>query len=117
MANQAKRWTEAKARQLIEEWEESGESLAGFARERGLHPQRLAWWRKRLRPSEWAPASVATRLAPSTLVPVSVRGAAVERAAAATVELGDAVRIELGVLDGASAKWVAALARALGCAR
>jgi hypothetical protein len=42
-------WTEADARRVLADWERSGITLEAFARSRGLVPQRLAWWRKRLR--------------------------------------------------------------------
>lgn len=42
------RWGEATARRMLQEWEESDQSLAGFARERGVGVERLSYWRKRL---------------------------------------------------------------------
>ena len=115
--NGTARWTAATAKRVLDEWTASGESLGGFARRRGVQAQRLSWWRKRL---GWAPtarggASVGT-IAP--WVPVTVAGDAQTGAtsAAATIELGHAIRVELRSLDRASAAWVATLARALGAA-
>lgn len=43
-----KRWTEIEARGAIRAWRKSGQPLATFARERGLHTQRFYWWLKKL---------------------------------------------------------------------
>jgi hypothetical protein len=42
-------WTEVEARGVLEAWKKSGQSLEGYARSRGLVPQRLHWWKKKLR--------------------------------------------------------------------
>ena len=100
----ASRWTESEARGVLAQWRSSGESLAEFARRRGVQQQRLAWWLKRL-------GSVA---APAFL-PVAVRGEVewpVVGAAVAIDAAGD-VRVELRALDAASAEWVALLSRSL----
>ena len=41
-------WTEVEARGVLEGWKKSGQSLEGYARSRGLVPQRLHWWKKKL---------------------------------------------------------------------
>ena len=41
-------WTEVEARGVIEAWRKSGTAITDFARERGIVPQRIYWWRKRL---------------------------------------------------------------------
>jgi len=33
---------------VLESWRRSGKSIERFARERGLTPQRLYWWKKKL---------------------------------------------------------------------
>jgi hypothetical protein len=93
-------WTEADARRVLADWEGSGETLEAFARSRGLVPQRLAWWRKRLRSAR---PEASTTL---TLVPAAVIGAATT-APAAVVRLPHGIVIEI---DGVSPAWVAALA-------
>ena len=40
--------TEARWRALVREQEESGETVKGFARSRGLSPATLYWWRSAL---------------------------------------------------------------------
>jgi hypothetical protein len=41
-------WTEIEARGVLEAWKRSGLSLDAYARGRGLVPQRLHWWKKKL---------------------------------------------------------------------
>jgi hypothetical protein len=41
-------WTEVEARGVLEAWKKSGQSLEGYARSRGLVPQRLHWWKTKL---------------------------------------------------------------------
>ena len=57
-------WREADARVVVAAWQESGETIAAFARHHGIDRQRLARWRSRLEPP--TPAAVqfhAVRLA------------------------------------------------------
>ena len=99
-------WTEADARGVLAEWEQSGKTLEAFARSRGLVPQRLAWWRKRLR------AARPETNAALTFVPAAV----ISAAPAATATLTAALRLADGMvieIEGASPAWVAALAREL----
>ena len=107
------RWTAEEARQILEEWSTSGETLNAFAKGRGLVPQRLWWWQKRLgerrRPAaEGAPVGTAPAFLPVTVRPL------VGEAVLATVAIVGGLRVELHALDDASAIWVASLARALG---
>jgi hypothetical protein len=41
-------WTEVEARSVLAAWKRSGLSVEKFARARGLVPQRLYWWKKKL---------------------------------------------------------------------
>ncbi len=43
-----RRWTEEEASEALVAWEESGLELTAFAIDKGLDPQRLARWRRRL---------------------------------------------------------------------
>jgi hypothetical protein len=106
----AGRWTEQDARRVLEELDKSGETVAGFALRRGLVPQRLFWWRKRLE-------RVATCESKPTFIPVTVRAAAAWREAervAVVVTAGDGVRVEVREVDAATAVWVASLVLQLG---
>jgi len=53
MANMAnrrhwKQWSEEHAGQVLDEADRSGLSDPRFARDQGIQPNRIAWWRKRL---------------------------------------------------------------------
>lgn len=41
-------WTEVEARGVLDAWRKSGLTLQEFAQGRGLVPQRLSWWKKKL---------------------------------------------------------------------
>lgn len=41
-------WTEVEGRAALGAWKKSGLSLEKFALERGLVPQRLYWWKRKL---------------------------------------------------------------------
>lgn len=41
-------WTEVEARGVLEAWKRSGFGIEKFARSRGLVPQRLYWWKRKL---------------------------------------------------------------------
>jgi hypothetical protein len=43
-------WTEVEARGVLDAWKKSGLGLGEFARSRGIVPQRLNWWKKKLAP-------------------------------------------------------------------
>lgn len=99
-------WTESDARRVLAEWERSGHSLEAFARSRGLVPQRLAWWRKRLRASR-SETSAALTLVPATVIDTA---AVAPAGPAAMIRLAHGIVIEI---DDVSPAWVAALAREL----
>lgn len=43
-----KQWSEAEAREVLAAWRVSGVSAHAFARQRGVSPHRLSYWRQRL---------------------------------------------------------------------
>lgn len=107
-------WSEDDARRILDELAASGETVTAFARRRGLVPQRLSWWQKRLagrRPA--SPTGGGGQELAASFLPVVLREAAPEVAPAA-VELGGGVRVELRSLDRTSALWVALVCQALG---
>ncbi len=57
-------WTEIEARGVLEAWKRSGVGIEKFARSRGLVPQRLWWWKKKLgiRKDASVPALVPVRV-------------------------------------------------------
>ena len=48
-------WRETEARVMVEAWQNSGESLSGFARRHRVDPRRVARWAVRVDGSEPAP--------------------------------------------------------------
>jgi len=83
-------WTEADARRVLADWKRSGITLEAFARARGLVPQRLAWWRKRLGITSSEPSTSLT------FVPAAVIGSAAAAAGpAAMIRLPHGIVIEL----------------------
>jgi hypothetical protein len=98
-------WTEVEARSVLGAWKKSGQSIERFARSRGLVPQRLYWWKKRL--------GVDRALA---LVPVRVADARLEarRGEPVTVLLrsGHMIKVGRDFDESAFARVVALLERA-----
>ena len=101
-------WTPEEARRVLDEAEQSGESLAAFARRHDLGPARLYWWRKRLAANSRTAAMATPTLA---LVPAMVvRGPAV----AVVIRLRGDVTIEIAdAAPSAVVAIVAELARSL----
>src|ERR1700761_6740173 len=62
-------WSEHEARGVLSAWRKSGESLERFAKNRGLVPQRLRWWRSKL---EGKSGAVVRSESPLALLPVQV---------------------------------------------
>jgi hypothetical protein len=62
-------WSEHEARAVIAAWRKSGLSVEKFAEHRGLVPQRIYWWRKKLEPPTKALVKADSALA---LLPVQV---------------------------------------------
>jgi hypothetical protein len=63
-------WTEVEARGVLEAWKRSGASIEAFARARGLVPQRLYWWKRKL--------GIAGRRARAALVPVRLAESSID---------------------------------------
>jgi hypothetical protein len=90
-------WTESDARQVLDEWRQSGQTIAAFARDRRVSAPRLYWWRRRL--------PKASAVAPSlSLVPAKI----VMRtdAASIVIRLPSGITIEMA---NASPSMVAAI--------
>jgi hypothetical protein len=98
-------WTEVEARSVLGAWKKSGLSIERFARNRGLVPQRLYWWKKKL--------GVDRALA---LLPVRVTEARIEarRGEPVTVLLrsGHMIKVGRDFDESAFARVVALLERA-----
>jgi transposase-like protein len=58
-------WSKDEARRVLARAEREGKSITMVAREEGVSPQRLYWWKKRLRGEEPSPSSfVEVRITP-----------------------------------------------------
>ncbi len=102
------RWSEHEARGAISAWRKSGLSIEQFARERGLVPQRIYWWRKKLEGSgKPAAKSTAMALLPVQVTPPSrqTRGEPV----AVFLRTGHIVKVGRGFDEEAFARVVAVL--------
>jgi len=99
-------WTRDQAREVLEKQRDSGEGITVFARSMGFVPQRLFWWKSRLRDVE-LPETRA-----QTFVPVVIRQDLTVSGAHLSVELGDGILVHVHQVDAASAGWVALLAAA-----
>jgi hypothetical protein len=97
-------WTETDARVVLDQWRQSGDSLAEFARKRGVSAARLYWWRKRLGEQERSTTLI-------SLVPAQVTGGVgSDDGFGVVVRLPNGISIERG---DASPAWVAELIREL----
>jgi hypothetical protein len=90
-------------RVLIDEWRASGTTATEFARLRGLSATSLAYWNSKLRDE------ATTRSAPR-LLPVHVASSTAVQGSEFELVVG---RLSVRFEEGASPKYVAALARAL----
>ena len=80
-------WPEADARVIIEAWQQSGETVAAFARRLGVDPRRVSRWAGRLSTSEPTPVH---------FHPVRVASAgAGDRRASIEIELGGGRRLRV----------------------
>ncbi|MBX3198270.1 MAG: hypothetical protein KF894_09005 [Labilithrix sp.] len=104
-----KRWTQAKARSVLEACAASGLSVRSFAEREGLEPHRLYRWSKRL--GIVVRARRRTREAQTTQAPAFVplvlkRGAA---RSAVVIRHGESTTLEIDDATGVSPAWVAAI--------
>ena len=84
-------WNEAYARVLLAEFQESGVSLAEFARRHGIRPGRVAYWQSRLGEAPAAPQFLPVSL------PAELGGAPHHGAVDVTISNGWVVRANPGV--------------------
>ena len=113
-----KRWSTAEARPIVEAWRESGETLRTFARSRGIDPQRLWWWSRRLAGAQQRPLASPGAI---TLVPLRVRQGTGSRAGIGSerwleVVLGTApVRVPAGFDPAVLCALLRAVHEAVSC--
>jgi hypothetical protein len=102
-------WSEHEARGVLSAWRKSGQSLERFAKERGLVPQRIRWWKAKL---EGKSTALVRAQSPLALLPVQVtEPVAPKRGEPVAVYLrsGHIVKVGRGFDEEAFARVVALL--------
>lgn len=99
-------WSEVEARGVLEAWRRSGLSIERYARQRGIVPQRLHWWKRKLSTAEKATAPEPEPV----LLPVRVKSES-RRGEPVTVLLrtGHMLKVSHGFDEDAFARVVALL--------
>jgi hypothetical protein len=99
-----KRWSQAQARQVMEQWRASGKSAVAFAAEQGFSATRLAYWTKQLE-------AVAPQGPRFVAIPITARSTTTSRGTLGVeIEL-DGLRLRVG--DDVDVRYVARLVAAL----
>ena len=101
-------WSEHEARGVLTAWRRSGQPLERFAKERGLVPQRIRFWRDKLE----GKGTVATGSQPLALLPVQVTEPAHPKRGepvAVYLRTGHVVKVGRGFDEEAFARVVALL--------
>lgn len=98
-------WTEVEARAVLAAWRKSGQSVQAFAKERGIVPQRLRWWKAKL---DGKSTAVSAR-AEIPLVPVRVVDAKRGEPVVVLLRSGHMVKVGRGFDEVALARVVAVL--------
>ena len=102
-------WSEHEARGVLSAWSKSGQSLERFAKDRGLVPQRIRWWRNKL---EGKSTALARSPGPLALLPVQVTEPAPSKRGepvAVYLRSGHIVKVGRGFDEEAFARVVAML--------
>ena len=98
--------TEDYARQVLARAERDGRSIKALAREQGVSPRRLYWWKKRLRDED--------ARSRSSFVEVSIYGATADAAVRGQMCNGRSVAVWRG-FDAATLARLLALVKATEC--
>jgi hypothetical protein len=101
------RWSEHEARGVLSAWRKSGLPLEQFAKARGIVPQRIRNWRKKLGDG----ADDASKTAPVALLPVQVTGPRRGEPVAVYLRSGHVIRVGRGFDEEAFARVIAMLER------
>jgi hypothetical protein len=102
-------WTEVEARGVLSALAKSGMPLERFARERGITPQRIYWWKKKLEAKDEGKSNALALLPVSVPAPAEPR-----RGEPVTVLLrsGHMIKVARGFDEEAFARVVEILERA-----
>jgi hypothetical protein len=102
-------WSEHEARGVLNAWRNSGQTLERFAKERGLVPQRVRWWKAKL---EGKTTALVRSASPLALLPVEVtQSTPAKRGEPVAVYLrsGHVVKVGRGFDEEAFARVIAVL--------
>lgn len=102
-------WSEHEARGVLVAWRKSGLSIERFAKERGLVPQRIRWWKAKLEGKNTALVRSGSSIA---LLPVQVTESAPSKRGepvAVYLRSGHIVKVGRGFDEEAFARVVAVL--------
>jgi len=102
-------WSEHEARGVLSAWRKSGQSIERFAKERGIVPQRVRWWKHKL---EGASTALVRSQSSLALLPVQVtESSPAKRGEAVAVYLrsGHIIKVGRGFDEEAFARAVAVL--------
>ena len=102
-------WSEHEARSVLSAWHKSGQRLERFAKDRGLVPQRLRFWRDKL---EGKSTKEVQEQSPLALLPVQVTESATPKRGepvAIYLRSGHIVKVGRGFDEEALARVVALL--------
>jgi hypothetical protein len=100
------KWSEVEARGVLEAWHRTDLSLENFAKQRGIVPQRLRWWRHKLEaPGQAAGASPVPALLPVRMKRSPARGEPVT----VLLRTGHMLKVSHGFDEEAFARVVALL--------
>jgi transposase-like protein len=108
---EGKIWREPEARQALEACASSGESILVFSRRHGIIPERLYWWRRRLKRKSPRPRDekVVTR---APLIPVMIRPTPPKTQVVDHVMvIAGKLRVKVANTSVVSPEWIAALLR------
>ena len=101
-------WSEHEARGVLNAWRRSGQSIERFAKERGLVPQRVRWWKAKLE----GKTTALVRQGALALLPVQVTEPATSKRGepvAVYLRSGHIVKVGRGFDEEAFARVVALL--------
>ena len=102
-------WSEHEARGVLNAWRKSGQPIERFAKERGLVPQRIRFWRNKL---EGKPRALVHSEASLALLPVQITEASQPKRGepvAVYLRSGHIVKVGRGFDEEAFARVVALL--------
>jgi hypothetical protein len=107
--SETRRWSWQQGSKVIREWRRSGLSITVFARERGLGPHRLRYWRDRVEAAGEGTQALVRRAEPK-LVPGVVVATGISRI---SVHLPRGVVVEAATTGDVEPTWLAELTAAL----